>query len=74
MNASDQPSSGVAPRPSYSLQVNIGRTRKVRDIRLEGGYSAKQLVDLLCYVGRLNPSEYLWALRYLIRLRKPHLQ
>src|SRR5215207_5813600 len=38
------PSSGVATRPSYSLQVNIGGTGKVRDIRLEGGYSAKQLV------------------------------
>src|SRR5215204_4844909 len=51
MDASDQPSSGVATRPSYSLQVNIGGTGKVRDIRLEGGYSAKQLVDLLCHVG-----------------------
>src|SRR5215208_6831290 len=38
------PSSGVATRPSYSLQVNVGGTGKVRDIRLEGGYSAKQLV------------------------------
>src|SRR5215217_7433137 len=26
MDASDQPSSGVATRPSYSLQVNIGGT------------------------------------------------
>src|SRR5215204_292242 len=34
MDASDQPSSGVATRPSYSLQVNIGGTGKVRDIRL----------------------------------------
>src|SRR5215204_6481214 len=50
MDASDQPSSGVATRPSYSLQVNIGRTGKMRDIRLECGYSAKQLVDLLGYV------------------------
>ena len=47
MDASDQPTSGVATRPFYSLQVNIGGTGKVRDIRLEGGYSAKQLVDLL---------------------------
>src|SRR5215204_306528 len=47
MDASDQPSSGVATRPSYSLQVNIGRTGKMRDIRLECGYSTKQLVDLL---------------------------
>ena len=36
--------------PSYSLQVNIGGTGKVRDIRLECGYSAKELVDLLGYV------------------------
>jgi hypothetical protein len=60
MDASDQPSSGVATRPSYSLQVNIGGTGKVRDIRLEGGYSAKQLVDLLGQLGvffhRVSPS------------------
>src|SRR5215208_566980 len=45
------PSSGVATRPSYSLQVNVGGTGKVRDTRLEGGYSAKQLVDLLGQLG-----------------------
>ena len=50
MDASDQPGSGVATRPSYSLQVNIGGTGKMCDIRLEGGYSAKQLVDLLGHV------------------------
>src|SRR5215204_477341 len=56
MDASDQTSSGVATRPSYSLQVNIGSTGKVRDIRLEGGYSAKQLVDLLGQLGdRVSP-------------------
>src|SRR5215212_6425520 len=60
MDASDQPSSGVATRPSHSLQVNIGGTGKVRDIRLEGGYTAKQLVDLLGQLGvffhRVSPS------------------
>src|SRR5215217_954652 len=62
MDASDQPSSGVATRPSYSLQVNIGRTGKVRDIRLEGGYSAKQLVDLLGHVSVfIHPSISVWS-------------
>ena len=46
----------ISPAPvsragsSYSLQVNIGGTGKMRDIRLECGYSAKELVDLLGYV------------------------
>ena len=40
-----------APVSSYSLQVNIGSTGKVRDIRLEGGYGAKQLADLLGQLG-----------------------
>ena len=61
MNASDQPSSGVATRPSYSLQVNIGRTGKMRDIRLECGYSAKQLVDLLGYVSVLPSCISVWV-------------
>jgi hypothetical protein len=41
MDSSDQASSGVATGSSDSLQVDIGSTVKVRDIRLEGGYSAK---------------------------------
>ena len=41
MDSSDQASSGVATGSSDSLQVDIGSTWKVRDIRLEGGYSAK---------------------------------
>jgi hypothetical protein len=40
MDASDQASSGVATGSSDSLQVNIGGTGKVRNIRLECGYSA----------------------------------
>src|SRR5215203_3736801 len=50
MDASDQTSSGVAAGSSDGLDVNIGGTGKVRDIRLECGYSAKELVDLLGYV------------------------
>jgi len=50
MDASDQASSGVATGSSDGLQVNIGGTGKVRNIRLECGYSAKELVDLLGYV------------------------
>jgi hypothetical protein len=50
MDSPHQPSSAVATRPPYSLQITIGSTRKMRDIRLECGYSAKELVDLLGYV------------------------
>ncbi|MFL5113156.1 MAG: hypothetical protein ACJ8DL_20970 [Microvirga sp.] len=59
MEASDQASSGVAAGSSHSVQVNMGGTGKVRDIRLECGYSAKELVDLLGYVSVFIHSGYL---------------
>jgi len=72
MDASDQASSGVATDFSDCLQVNIGGTGKMRDIRLECSYSAKELVDLLGYESVLIH----WIISGLSvsTLRKAHLQ